>query len=143
MAWGDPFAPKSYRARTPPRAPDLPPLVRLRRVGLTHDDEAVVRARWAALSNDERFEAMTAMENLDDDELRRQVEEMREEAAATAALSEYDTPALTDVPDATVDEVLGWVGDDAARAAAALAAEEGRPQPRKTLRARLQGLVGG
>lgn len=89
MGYGDPFVPKSFRAPTPRRAPDLPPLVRLRQAGLTIDDEPIVQARWATLSNAERFESMEALDNLDDDELRRQIEEMREEAAAGEALAEY------------------------------------------------------
>lgn len=85
----DPFAPKSYREPRPRRAPDVPPLLRLRRAGLTPADEPVVRSRWAAMSDAERFEAAEAMENLDNDELRRQIEEMREEVAAEAALADY------------------------------------------------------
>lgn len=90
VAAHDPFAPKSYRERAPRRAPDSPPLIRLRRAGLTRDDEEVVRSRWAALNDAERFEAMEAMDNLDNDELRRQIEEMREEAAAEAAAASYE-----------------------------------------------------
>jgi hypothetical protein len=143
----DPFRPLSYRERAPQRAPDLPPLIRLRRAGLTAEDEAEVRERWAAMTNAQRFEAMAALDNLDDEELRRQVvemrEEMREEAEAAAALVGYADSSPDEVPDGTAQEVLGWVGDDAAKAAAALAAEQARPQPRKTLRSRLQALVGG
>lgn len=40
---------------------------------------------------------------------------------------------VTDVPDGTVEEVLAWVGDDPARAAAALEAEQDRDTPRVTL----------
>lgn len=112
-------------------------------MGLRREDEAEVWARWEALSNEERIEAMGAMENLDDDELRRQVEEMREEALAAGAQPPSLTGALPVVPDGTAQDVLDWVGEDAQRASAALLAEEARPQPRKTLLARLRALVGG
>lgn len=92
MGYGNPFAPKSYRERAPERAPDLPPILRLRRAGLTDADEPIVQARWAAMTNDERLEAAAAMEYVDNDELRRQIEEMRDEAAAGEALGEYDEP---------------------------------------------------
>lgn len=43
--------------------------------------------------------------------------------------------------DATVDEVLEWVGDDPERATAALATERGRRTPRKTLVEPLEQLL--
>lgn len=92
MGYGNPFAPRSYRERAPERAPDLPPILRLRRAGLTDADELIVRARWAGMTNDERLEAADAMEYVDNDELRRQIEEMREEAAAGEALADYPEP---------------------------------------------------
>lgn len=98
-----------------------------------------MRTRWAALSDAERFEAMEAMDNLDLEELRRQIEEMREEASA-ASTSE---PAAAEVPDGTAQVVLAWVDGDAVRARAALEAEQDRPTQRRTLLARLQALVGG
>ena len=43
-------------------------------------------------------------------------------------------PAVTiEVPDGSISDVLKWVGDDPARAAAALAAEYARDVPRSTL----------
>ncbi|MEV0993426.1 hypothetical protein [Nonomuraea sp. NPDC050202] len=47
-----------------------------------------------------------------------------------------------EVPDGTVDDVLGWVGDDPDRARAALEAEEARDKPRSTLVARLREKAG-
>jgi hypothetical protein len=135
---GNPFAPRSVKVRRPLRAPETPPLRRLRKAGLTRADEEEVRARWAALSDAERFEAMEAMDNLDLEELRRQIEEMREEA--TASTSE---PTIGEVPDGSVETVLAWVDGDAERARAALEAEQDRPTQRRTLLARLQALVGG
>ncbi len=74
----------------------MPPLLRLRRAGLTDADEPEVRARWAAMTNAERLEAARAMEYVDDEELARQVVEMREEAegdrAAAEALAGYSEP---------------------------------------------------
>jgi hypothetical protein len=46
------------------------------------------------------------------------------------------------VPDGTKDEILGWVGDDPARAAAALEAERSRENPRSTLVAALEKVAG-
>lgn len=89
---GNPFAPRSMKFRGPERAPDLPPLLRLRRAGLRPDEEPEVLARWASMTNAERLEAGESLEYLDDDEVRRQVEEMREDAAASAAVAEYAEP---------------------------------------------------
>ncbi len=85
------YEPGSYKFRSPPRAPDLPPLMRLRRAGLREDEQDEVIARWRAMSNAERFESGEAMDNLDDDELARQVVEMREEMEAERAAAEYAT----------------------------------------------------
>lgn len=95
---GNPFAPRSMKFRGPERAPDLPPLLRLRRTGLRPDEEPEVLARWAAMTNAERLEAGESLEYLDDDEVRRQVEEMREDAAASAAVAEYAEPEPVPVP---------------------------------------------
>lgn len=45
------------------------------------------------------------------------------------------------VPSGSVDDVLKWVGEDTARAAAALAAEEQRDHPRSTLVSALRKLA--
>ncbi len=96
----DPFRASGYpKERKPPRAPDLPPLLRLRRAGLREDEFDEVIARWRAMTHAERFEAGEALDNLDDDELGRQVEEMREEMEAdrfAAAASEAITDAYPD-----------------------------------------------
>lgn len=46
------------------------------------------------------------------------------------------------VPDGPAKDVLAWVGDDSDRAVAALEAEETRDQPRTTLVAALEKVVG-
>lgn len=151
----NPFAPVSTRERkAPARAPEFPPLRRLRRLGLLPDEEQVVRERWEALSDAERTETFEAMENLDNDELARQIVEMRQELAAerrgqrgaevvSGADADEAAVDVDDVPDGTVPEVLEWVGDDQARASAALLAEQRRHDPpRKTLVEPLEDLVG-
>lgn len=45
-------------------------------------------------------------------------------------------------PDGTAEQVLAWVGDDAGRAATALATEQARDRPRSVLTAQLEKLVG-
>jgi hypothetical protein len=55
-----------------------------------------------------------------------------------AAAPERDGAEL---PDGTAEDVLTWVGDDRARAAEALAAEEGRDHPRSTLVSKLRKLA--
>jgi hypothetical protein len=47
-----------------------------------------------------------------------------------------------EVPDGTRDDVLAWVGEDSDRAVAALEAEELRDQPRTTLVAALEKVIG-
>jgi hypothetical protein len=44
-------------------------------------------------------------------------------------------------PDGTVDDVLGWVDGDPARARAALDAEQAREKPRSTLVTDLEGVL--
>jgi hypothetical protein len=56
---------------------------------------------------------------------------------------ETTDPTEGEVPDGTVEQVLGWVGDDQARAAQALTAEQARDRPRSTLVARLEELREG
>lgn len=65
------------------------------------------------------------------------------EVPAESTPVEEETPAETvdEVPDGTADDVLAWVGDDPARAAAAIAAEEARDKPRKTLLGQLGKLT--
>lgn len=46
------------------------------------------------------------------------------------------------VPDGPAKDVLAWVGDDSDRAVAALEVEEARDQPRTTLVAALEKVVG-
>lgn len=86
------FAPVSYKMRGPEKAPDLPPIARLRRAGLTSEDEAEVMRRWETYTPAERLESVQSLEYLDDDELRRQIEEMREEVAAEAAAEPAPKP---------------------------------------------------
>lgn len=47
-----------------------------------------------------------------------------------------------EVPDGPAKDVLAWVGDDSDRAVAALEAEEARDQPRTTLVAALEKVIG-
>jgi len=64
-----------------------------------------------------------------------------------AATEEIPPPAgpevpAEEVPTGTVETVLEWVGDDAARARAALAVEQSRPKPRSTLLEELEDVAG-
>ncbi len=128
MGYGDPFAPKAYRVRAPERAPDVPPLARLKRLGLDPTTEAEVRRRWAEMTNAERLESAKVLDNLDDDEVRRQIAEMTEPDG------DLPLPSVEDVPSGTAAEVLAWVGEDASLARLALEAERARPQgERRTL----------
>lgn len=148
---GNPFAPASIKTRAPDRAPDHPPMLRrLLRLGLTHAERDDVLDRWAHMSDDERFEAETAYQHLDDDELRRQIDEMRAESAVEASVQLVDGPSADaaavdpdDVPDESVRDVLAWVDGDRHRAHAALLAEQRRHDPpRKTLVEPLSDLLG-
>jgi hypothetical protein len=72
--------------------------------------------------------------------------ELADHLLATGApvVEQTDTTPDVDsdgVPDSSVKDVLGWVGDDPARAGLALAAETGRDTPRKTLIAELEKLI--
>jgi len=65
----------------------------------------------------------------------------KQRRAATSAAPTSDSspaPSTSSVPDGSVDEVLAWAGDDYARRAAALASEQARKRPRKTLLAALE-----
>jgi hypothetical protein len=67
-----------------------------------------------------------------------------EEPAADGAEGEATPPPEPVAPSAvpsggTIDELMAWVGDDPARRAAALAAEQAKSQPRATVLKRLGG----
>lgn len=152
------YAPLSYKtAPTGPRAPDHPPMGRLRRLGLRREEEADVYAVWDRLSDAERIESVDMIAALDDDELRAQIIADREErkVAGTSAAGPLPQEFVTgedadaaavdpeDVPDGPVPMVLEWVGDSRARAAAALLAEQRRHDPvRKTLVAGAEAVLG-
>lgn len=143
------FAPQSYRERGPVRPPDHPPMARLRRLGITRADEDAIYADYQAMTDAEKFDALERLDYLDDDELRQQIIEGRDERLASAAehvtAEEADAAAIDpeDVPDGPVPAVTDWVGDDRRRAAAALIAEQRRHDPpRKTLVAALEDLLG-
>lgn len=58
-----------------------------------------------------------------------------------AASADGGVDESADVPNASMQDVLTWVGDDKARAKAALDAENARPTPRATLVSQLQERV--
>lgn len=65
-------------------------------------------------------------------------------ATGAPVVEETDTTPDVDgdgVPDGTAKDVLGWVGDDPAKAALALLAEGKRDKPRSTLVADLEKLA--
>jgi hypothetical protein len=64
-----------------------------------------------------------------------------EEPAPSTTPPPADPPA--EVPDGSVEDVMAWVGQDAERAAKALAVEESREHPRSTLAAKLRKLAAG
>lgn len=55
--------------------------------------------------------------------------------------AEDGNPADEPPVSGTADDLMTWVGDDAGRAAAALAAEQAKDKPRSTVVKRLQALV--
>lgn len=144
----NPKAPTRVVVPKEPAAPAHAPIGRLRRLGLTQAEVTDTEQDWANLSDDERWEATHAMNAMTDEELRDQIREGRTAAGELVAEAVYapevEAAAVNpeDVPDATVDEVLEWVGDDRARATAALMAEQRRDgDPRKTLVEPLQALL--
>lgn len=166
------YAPLSYKTPPAPRAPAHPPMGRLRRLGLRREEEAEVYADWNAMTEAERIEAFEALSHIGDDELREQIIEGREDRElagpaerievaddgvpghgadeplgptqiVTAADADAAAVNPEDVPDAAVPAVLDWVGEDRARATAALVAEARRHDPpRKTLVEPLEALRG-
>jgi hypothetical protein len=77
-----PFAPVAYKEPAPAKVPDVPPMMRrLIDLGISQGERELVRAIWTRLSDAERLEAIEAYENLDDDELRVQISEMRDRLA--------------------------------------------------------------
>lgn len=137
------LAPMAFAQPAPVKAPDHPPMQRLRRAGLRPEEEQFIREAWDGLGPGERLEWYeSVMGDLDQDELRRQIEELRSTGWSEAMVGE--TPAAGGVPDGNVDEILAWVGNDAERARAALVVEpERHDPPRKTLVEPLEDLLGG
>lgn len=135
MSYQDPYAPSRKATREPAarRPPRTPPILRMRRVGITPAEEQEALRAWAEWSDEEKFEFLDAWDNLRDDEIRAMLDEGRTDAPYVS---------LTDVPNGTVDAVLDWVGEDRARAAAALEVENDREAPRKTVLAALEALTG-
>lgn len=109
-------------------------------------DEELVEALATAEEQYARQDAYDALPEED----REAIEALTDdEQAALAGLTEAERAALAGdaetadepVPDGTVDAVLAWVGDDRARAARALDAEEQASEPRVTLVKPLQDLL--
>lgn len=63
--------------------------------------------------------------------------------AAKRALHAPQSPAYEQAPQGTVSEIMEWVGQDRARAAAALVVEQKERSPRKTLVSSLQQVLDG
>lgn len=86
------------------------------------------------MTDDERFEAIAALNHVTDDELREQLHAGR----IVDATVERGYPE-----GGTVDEVLAWVGDDQGRAGFALGRERASTKPRVTLLDQLEVLADG
>lgn len=160
-AVADPYAPVNFKERPARRAPDHPPIARLRRLGLSRDIADELQSRWRELTDEEKFETLAAIDHLTDDELREGLAEMEDEIRealaerqaqaevvdaaveqVTGEAADADAVDVEDVPDDTVAEILIWVGDDRARASAALLAEQRRHDPpRKGVVGPLMGLL--
>lgn len=147
----DHLSPLAFAGPPAHKAPDHPPMQMLRRAGLRVEEEQFVYEAWDRMGPADRTEWYeTVMSNLDTDELRRQIEELRATgwsqpiADETPAVVADESPGVDEVPDGTVDQVLEWVGDDVTRATAAIAAEQTRHDPpRKTLLEPLEDLSAG
>lgn len=144
----NPKAPTRHVQHREPRAPAHPPVARLRRLGVTEAELGEAMRNWAAMDDGDRWEALDALSQLSDEELREILAEGRaerdEEAAEKVYAPDAEAGAVNpeDVPAGNVEDVLAWVGDDRARAAAALMAEQRRDgDPRKTLVEPLQHLL--
>lgn len=143
-AVADPYAPVNFKDPPARRAPDHPPLDRLRRLRLTREEVDEAERDWREMTTDERFETMAAMEAMNDDELAALLSEQRTEAVEYVSGEEVEATAVNveDVPDSTVAQVLDWVGDSITRATAALLAEQHRHNPpRKGVVGPLEGLL--
>jgi hypothetical protein len=106
-----------------------------------HHDMASHEETWrpVALTQDEAAALTTKL--LVDGELRIDLGPAQPEPDPVAEGS-AESGSGDQVPDGTIAEVLDWVGDDSDRAVAALEAEEARDQPRSTLVAALEKVVG-
>lgn len=73
--------------------------------------------------------------------VRRYVPDVDDPPATAGELEDAEDDQDAAVPTGTADQVLEWVGEDRERAARALAAEQARSSPRKTVVARLEALA--
>jgi len=62
----------------------------------------------------------------------------RKQRRGGATKAKTTAPSKITVPDGSADEVLAWAGDDYVRRAAALASEQARKRPRKTVLSALE-----
>lgn len=81
MTTTDPYAPARKLARQPVarRAPRNPPVLRMRRVGVTPDEEREALQAWAEWTDDEKFEFLESWDHLSDAEIRTLLTESRTE----------------------------------------------------------------
>lgn len=120
----DPIAPAYVDARAGLTAPAHPPIPRLQAAGASPDVIAEAQETWSTFTEEERWQATDAMNALSNAELADYIATGPPQGSSGASEA---------VPEGTVEDVLAWVGDDPARASAALRFEHGREHVRKTL----------
>lgn len=142
----DPWSAKSSR-RSNEMQDDLDNVVmRLRRMGATEDEVDALRSGWDSFDEDWTPERRAAFIAAPDSSIVEDLRAVREEWAAMdpGTLTGVASPTLDEVMGGTIPVVLAWVGDDPARAAAALAFEAGpNGSARIRLIQRLDGIVDG
>lgn len=158
MTGGNPYAPRVSRTTSvPEQESELDGFVRrLRNLGATDEEVAVVRETWDELDENFTIEQRTAVTLMGDDELRAELEATREEyrhdtrteteqgdvdAAAYQAQLRADASEWIGQP---VKKVLDRIGDDVVLALVVLSLETGPDgASRKSLVGPLEKLVAG
>lgn len=134
----DPYRPaRAYTERRVARQPlpNNPDLARLRRLGMSPAalDEAM--RNWQTMDDTDKALYLEASRALSDAELGEQITAHR--AASVEGMEAAEVVA------GVAEDVVAWVGNDPARAEAAIAAERDRRRPRTTLIRRLEALTDG
>lgn len=114
-------------------------IARLEQLGATTDEIEALVARWDVLDDDWTVERRRAFVRANDVDLLDELVDVRVEHAGHVVTADPEAVLIQAglIIGSSVPAIVQWVGDDPARRRAVLDVEQARPDPRRTLLARL------